>query len=417
MAESNYVFCRLSFEDNLDGDKDYPLWAYMMQHVLVSKGMWNNLQGIEVHASYVDARSIEDVASSSTSAGVVCSTTATAGVHAILPTVEQISCLDEDFRSVSVSGKRQQLLAQDWLLVSLCLWLETTVISSGLDWLVSGLLVSSSVQVGLWFRFFCTGLVLFRTGLVFLYWTGFAVSGIVWFWSSNTGQYDLLAKTKSIDNKKTFIKAKGNKYKYNDMIYNELEFPLRLISQHFRVQNPPRHIEPLLHIAVVMALAVVENRIIRCDHGKFILENLVEANPKGSAKNKLYMSARPMLTRIAYQDLGMIEDLPAANTQASLIQHARSVAKPIKTTTAATSSRTTRSLRKRSSDYEKKHTDKEADSKGSYEEDIQKGAEAKGPSEHEKSDEDDTSTPLDRKSKKPRSEQQILLAEAQAKVS
>ncbi|MCO5605538.1 hypothetical protein L7F22_059721 [Adiantum nelumboides] len=44
------------------------------------------------------------------------------------------------------------------------------------------------------------------------------------------GTYDLLAKTKSIDNEKAFLKAKGNKYKYADMIYNELELPLRLIS-------------------------------------------------------------------------------------------------------------------------------------------------------------------------------------------
>ncbi|MCO5607511.1 hypothetical protein L7F22_061707 [Adiantum nelumboides] len=65
------------------------------------------------------------------------------------------------------------------------------------------------------------------------------------------GTYDLLAKTKSIDNKKAFIKAKSNKYKYADMIYSELELPLRLISQHFIVQKPPRYTEPLLHIATL----------------------------------------------------------------------------------------------------------------------------------------------------------------------
>ncbi|MCO5610368.1 hypothetical protein L7F22_064604 [Adiantum nelumboides] len=194
-------------------------------------------------------------------------------------------------------------------------------------------------------------------------------------------QYDLLAKTKYLDNEKAFIKAKGNKYKYSDMIYSELELPLRLISQHFRVQKPPRYTEPLLHIAMVMALAVAKNRTIRCDYGKFILENLVEANMKGSPKNKLYMSLGPMLARIAYQALGTIEDLPVANFQASLIQHVRFVACPVKTTTTATSSRTTRSSKKSSSDDEKTDTDKEADSKGSDEEDSQKGAEAKGPSE------------------------------------
>ncbi|MCO5592148.1 hypothetical protein L7F22_046144 [Adiantum nelumboides] len=96
------------------------------------------------------------------------------------------------------------------------------------------------------------------------------------------GTYDLMAKTKSIDNEKAFLKAKGNKYKYADMIYSA-------------------------------------------------------------------------------------------------------------------SSRTTRSSKKSSSDDERTDTDTDQDSKGSDKEDIQKGAEAKGPSEHEPSDQEDTSTPLDRK--------------------
>ncbi|MCO5556318.1 hypothetical protein L7F22_009865 [Adiantum nelumboides] len=65
--------------------------------------------------------------------------------------------------------------------------------------------------------------------------------------------------------------------------------------------------------------AVAKNMTIPYDYGTFILENLVEANLKGLAKNKLYMSVGPMLTKIAYEALGMIEDLPAANSQAALI--------------------------------------------------------------------------------------------------
>ncbi|MCO5605574.1 hypothetical protein L7F22_059757 [Adiantum nelumboides] len=148
------------------------------------------------------------------------------------------------------------------------------------------------------------------------------------------GTYDLLAKTKSIDNKKAFIKAEGNKYKYSDMIYMADALP------------------------------------IRCNYGKFIRENLIEANSKSSAKNKLYTSVEPMLTRIAYQALGMIKNLPTVGSQASLIQHARTLIK------------------------------REV-----------KGNQSKGPS-----DEEDTSTPLNTKSKKPRSETQIAYAEAQVRV-
>ncbi|MCO5586711.1 hypothetical protein L7F22_040653 [Adiantum nelumboides] len=169
-----------------------------------------------------------------------------------------------------------------------------------------------------------------------------------------------------------------------------------------RVQKPPRYTEPLLQMVVVMALCVAEKRPIRCDYGKFILESLIEANLKNSSKNKLYMSAGPMLTRIAYQALGMIDDLPAAGPHASLIQHARFVPKSVKKMKVASSSRSTRSSKKDSTDDERTNTDKEKDLDESNKEDIQKGAEAKGPSEHEKSDEEDTSTPLDKNSKKPR---------------
>ncbi|MCO5602189.1 hypothetical protein L7F22_056317 [Adiantum nelumboides] len=49
MADNNIdVFKMFAVEDRLDGD-NYPMWAYMMQHVLVSKGVWNIVlvQGID----------------------------------------------------------------------------------------------------------------------------------------------------------------------------------------------------------------------------------------------------------------------------------------------------------------------------------------------------------------------------------
>ncbi|MCO5600895.1 hypothetical protein L7F22_055012 [Adiantum nelumboides] len=84
---------------------------------------------------------------------------------------------------------------------------------------------------------------------------------------------------------------------------------------------------------------------------------------------------------------------------------------------STTSSRSTRSSKKSSSDDEKIETDKEHDFESSdKEEGNQKGAEAKEPSKHEPSEGEDTSTPLDRKSKKPRSAEQVLLDEAMARV-
>jgi len=44
MADNSDVFCMLPTEDKLDGT-NYPLWSYMMCHVLVAKGLWNIVQG------------------------------------------------------------------------------------------------------------------------------------------------------------------------------------------------------------------------------------------------------------------------------------------------------------------------------------------------------------------------------------
>lgn len=47
MENNNDIFCMLSYENKLDR-KNYLLWTYIMHHVLVVKGSWNVVIGIEV---------------------------------------------------------------------------------------------------------------------------------------------------------------------------------------------------------------------------------------------------------------------------------------------------------------------------------------------------------------------------------
>ncbi|MCO5553095.1 hypothetical protein L7F22_006617 [Adiantum nelumboides] len=80
MADNNIdVFKMFATEDRLDGD-NYPMWAYMMQHVLVSKGVWNIVQGIDVRPGTVDVAEVVDVAGPSTRI---------AAARSVLPTTEQ----------------------------------------------------------------------------------------------------------------------------------------------------------------------------------------------------------------------------------------------------------------------------------------------------------------------------------------
>ena len=94
MADNTEHFNMLSTEDKLDGD-NYPMWSYMMGHVLVAKGFWNIVQVIELPPRsiiVVDFGSVEDVAGSRTYAtamGVSSSSTPHATI-APLPTAKQI---------------------------------------------------------------------------------------------------------------------------------------------------------------------------------------------------------------------------------------------------------------------------------------------------------------------------------------
>ena len=77
----NDVFCMLTVDDKLDGN-NYPLWAYMMHHVLVYKGFCNIVEGFDVRPGSVDSDTVENVVSTSTS-----------NVATVLPTTEQV-CWD-----------------------------------------------------------------------------------------------------------------------------------------------------------------------------------------------------------------------------------------------------------------------------------------------------------------------------------
>ncbi|MCO5550153.1 hypothetical protein L7F22_003635 [Adiantum nelumboides] len=100
MADNNIdVFKMFAAEDRLDGD-NYPMWAYMMQHVLVSKGIWNIVQGIDVRPGSVDVAEVVDVAGPSTKI---------AAARSILPTAEQARWDVKDAQvhaSIALSVKR-----------------------------------------------------------------------------------------------------------------------------------------------------------------------------------------------------------------------------------------------------------------------------------------------------------------------
>ena len=93
----NDVFRMPTSDDKLDGN-NYPLWTYMMHHVLVSKGFWNIVQGFDVRPGSVDSGTVEDVAG-----------TSTVRAAAVLPTAEQVRWDGRDAQAhalIALSVKR-----------------------------------------------------------------------------------------------------------------------------------------------------------------------------------------------------------------------------------------------------------------------------------------------------------------------
>ena len=72
---------RISWEDKLDGT-NYPLWAYMMGHVLVAKGLWNILKGNDTCPGSTNIGTVEDVAGSDSE----CNSSTTGFYHHLLLT-------------------------------------------------------------------------------------------------------------------------------------------------------------------------------------------------------------------------------------------------------------------------------------------------------------------------------------------
>ena len=67
MLDNNDIFYMLDMEDKLGGTS-YPLWSYVMCHVLVAKGVWNMVVDIDLHPWFCtkNARIVVDEAGTST---------------------------------------------------------------------------------------------------------------------------------------------------------------------------------------------------------------------------------------------------------------------------------------------------------------------------------------------------------------
>ena len=91
--------------------------------------------------------------------------------------------------------------------------------------------------------------------------------------------------------------------------------PLRLYSQHFVMGKPQKYTQPCKRVAGHMYRALTQGKTQPADFSYHIRQDLIAHKESKTLKEKPHLANGQMLTRIAYQALGMIEELPKAVSQ------------------------------------------------------------------------------------------------------
>lgn len=99
---------------------------------------------------------------------------------------------------------------------------------------------------------------------------------------------------------------------FKDLRDKKLAQPLRLYSHHFAMGRPQKYTHPNKRVAGFMAKAMAASTKHPGDFSRGILSN-IQSYKKSKGRHST-LAGGLMLTRIAYQVVGMIEDLPAPLT-------------------------------------------------------------------------------------------------------
>ena len=103
---------------------------------------------------------------------------------------------------------------------------------------------------------------------------------------------------------------------FDDMAAHKTKPPLKLFTQHFTFLKPPKYTRPHLKVAHSMSLAAMIVSQTRPNFAKFIFDQMASHAKSSNIKTNPCLYASHMLTRVAYQAVGMIDKLPAPLEQA-----------------------------------------------------------------------------------------------------
>lgn len=116
---------------------------------------------------------------------------------------------------------------------------------------------------------------------------------------------------------------------FEDVVQKKAKLPLQIFTQHFNLRRPERYTRPHSRVAHSFTVAAAEHNQPPPNFSKFLPGNLIEHAKSNNLKKAPSLYANHVLTRIAYQAIGMADKLPAPLTQIAARRKRRALGQAI----------------------------------------------------------------------------------------
>ena len=129
-----------------------------------------------------------------------------------------------------------------------------------------------------------------------------------------TGYFSLTDKISDLDKNTTFLTLPGMSYTYKDLVHKEMELPLHLYAHHFTLTRPVRYTKPSMRLATLFTKSLTK-MLPTPNFARYILSEMHQHAASKGVKDSPYLGAGHILTQIAYQVLGVMEQLSPQENQ------------------------------------------------------------------------------------------------------
>ena len=131
-----------------------------------------------------------------------------------------------------------------------------------------------------------------------------------------------LASSPTRMEKKLRSKENVNECTYSTMREEAAKVATQVHQQYFHFYKPQKYTHPDIHMACAFLMESKQQNDFKGDWGSKILKELRKAaSSKLCIKNR-YIGCGPVLTRIAYEAVGMTEDIKPMIADADILGHA-----------------------------------------------------------------------------------------------